>query len=86
MRVVALEKFEYANQLRLAGDEFDTTSEKDAEILVLAKKVKQAPALAETRAMKAEEQPPMNTDNGSALTPPKQNKKRYMRRDMRAEE
>jgi hypothetical protein len=86
MRVVALEKFEYANQLRQAGDEFDTTSEKDAEILVLAKKVKQAPARVETRAMKAEEQPPMTTENSSPLTPPKPDKKRYTRRDMRAEE
>ena len=39
MRVVALNRFEYANKLRLPGDEFDTTSEADADILELAQQV-----------------------------------------------
>ena len=40
MRVVAIDRFEYANQLRLPGDEFDTDDDEHARLLVLAKRVK----------------------------------------------
>lgn len=85
MRVTALNKFEYANKLRMPGDEFETTSEKDADILILAQQVRKAPERAETRAMKAEEeQPPMTTENSKPITPARKN--RYQTRHLRAEE
>lgn len=81
MRVVALNKFEYDKKLRQPGEEFETTSEKDADILILAQQVKRATIA--TRAMKAEDEPkPMNTATQSA----RPERKRYNRRDMRAEE
>ena len=40
MRVVAIDRFEYANKLRLPGDEFDTDNEDHARLLVLARRVK----------------------------------------------
>ena len=56
MRVVALNRFEYANKLRLPGDEFDTTSQADADILEIAKQViKVSPKdTLDTRDMKAD--------------------------------
>lgn len=82
MRVVALNKFEYANVLRQPGDEFDTTSDKDADILILAQQVKRASEkqVLESRAMKAEDDKASETPH--AVNHPK---KKYMRRDMRAE-
>jgi hypothetical protein len=70
MKVVALNRFEYANKLRLPGDEFDTTSDKDAEILQVAQQVK----IVETRELRADD------DDGK----PKQ--RRYNTRRMRAED
>jgi len=55
MRVVALNKFEYANRLRLPGDEFDTDNDEHARVLVLAQRVKLAEAdNVKSRALKAE--------------------------------
>lgn len=70
MRVVALNKFEYANKLRMPGDEFDTTSDKDAEILQIAQQVKIVPL--QTRDLKADEDRPK--------------KKHYRTRDLRSED
>jgi hypothetical protein len=53
MRVVALNRFEYANKLRLPGDEFETDSDKDAEILQIAQQVKIVPL--ETRELRADD-------------------------------
>lgn len=81
MRVIALNKFEYANKTRLPGEEFETTSDKDAEILQIAQQVKiqNAPAAkVETRVLKAEEK------QEQIASDPK--KKYYRRRDLRAEE
>jgi hypothetical protein len=43
MKVRALERFEYANTLRLPGDEFDTDTDAHAEILALARRVEIVP-------------------------------------------
>jgi hypothetical protein len=71
MKVVALNRFEYANKLRLPGEQFDTTSDKDAEILQLAQQVKIVEV--ETRDLKAD-------DDG------KPKPRRYQTRRMQAEE
>jgi hypothetical protein len=54
MRVVAVNRFEYAKKLRLPGDEFDTDSESDAEALLLAQQVKKI----DHRSMQADEAKP----------------------------
>jgi hypothetical protein len=54
MRVVAVNRFEYANKLRLPGDEFDTESERDAELMILAQQVKKI----DTRMMQADKDKP----------------------------
>lgn len=94
MRVIAINKFEYANKLRLAGEEFEIESESDAKILSLAKQIvvkpsgpmttqnadPLTPSKTETRAVKAEDEP---TAKPGSLP---EKRKRYLRRDMRAEE
>lgn len=96
MRVIAINKFEYANKVRQAGEEFEIESESDAKILSLAKQIvvkpsavppmttenaaPLTPSKTETRAMKAEEEP---TAKPGSLP---EKRKRYLRRDMRAEE
>jgi hypothetical protein len=55
MRVVALNRFEYANKLRLPGEEFDTDNDEHARVLMLAARVKPAePKDIEGRALKAD--------------------------------
>jgi hypothetical protein len=54
MRVVAIDRFEYASKLRLPGDEFDTDNDEHARLLVLAQRVKYL----ETRDMKADTDKP----------------------------
>jgi hypothetical protein len=57
MRVVALNKFEYANKLRLPGEEFDTDNDEHARVLVLAERVKLAEPkdnIIQNRALKAD--------------------------------
>ena len=52
MRVRALERFEYANKLRLPGDEFDTDNDAHADVLALARRVEKVTV--QTRDMKAD--------------------------------
>ena len=52
MRVRALEKFEYANKLRLPGEEFDTDNDAHADVLALARRVEKVTV--QTRDMKAD--------------------------------
>jgi hypothetical protein len=56
MKVVALNRFEYANKLRLPGEEFDTDNDEHARVLVLAERVKLAEPkdIIEGRALKAD--------------------------------
>ncbi len=54
MRVVALQRFEYANKLRLPGDEFDTDTDEHARLLALVQRVEIAPDIISTRALKAD--------------------------------
>jgi hypothetical protein len=56
MKVIAIDRFEYANKLRLPGDEFDTDNDEHARLLVLAERVKLAEPkdVIETRALKAD--------------------------------
>jgi hypothetical protein len=77
MRVIAIDKFEYANKLRLPGEEFDTDSDKHAELLQLAQRVK----IVETRTRE------MKTDDDDAL-PEKlaPEKRRYNTRRLKADE
>jgi hypothetical protein len=71
MRVVALNKFEYANKLRLPGEEFDTDNDEHARVLVMAERVKLA-------------EPKDNIQNRALKADAKQN--RYRHRAMRYEE
>jgi hypothetical protein len=59
MRVVALNRFEYANKLRLPGEEFETDNDEHARVLVLAERVKlaQPKDTIENRALKADGKP-----------------------------
>ena len=52
MRVRALERFEYANKLRLPGEEFDTDNDAHADVLALARRVEKVTV--NTRDMKAD--------------------------------
>jgi hypothetical protein len=80
MRVVALNKFEYANKLRLPGEEFDTDSDKDAEILQIAQRVKIVETA--TRQLKADDDSPRNTATSEAAI----NKRRYNTRRLQSED
>jgi hypothetical protein len=56
MRVVALNRFEYANKLRLPGEEFETDNDEHARVLVMAERVRLAEPkdILESRALKAD--------------------------------
>lgn len=68
MKVIALEKFEYANKLHMPGDELDTDDDEHARLLVLAKRVRLPMAEAALEAETDDEKP---------------KKQRYRTRDMR---
>lgn len=82
MKVVALEKFEYANKLRMPGDSFDTDNDEHARLLALAKRVKIATV--ETRHLKAgDESLPENAATEHAAV---NKRNRYSTRRLRADE
>ena len=78
MRVIAIDRFEYANKLRLPGDEFDTDNDEHARVLELARRVRLAPDDYVGRAMKAEERKPNPYRD--------KYRNRYKHRAMKAEE
>ena len=71
MRVRALERFEYANKLRLPGEEFDTDNDAHADVLALARRVEKVTA-----------QKPLDTRDMKADT----GRPRYRHRAMKADE
>ena len=54
MKVIAVDRFEYANKLRLPGEEFDTDNDEHARVLMLAKRVQ----LIDQRDLKADDDKP----------------------------
>lgn len=74
MRVVAIDRFEYANKLRLPGEEFETDNDEHARLLEIAKRVKPA----ETRALKSDDELPEHSGSNK--------RNRYGTRRLKAEE
>jgi hypothetical protein len=89
MRLIATDMFPYAGRQLKPGDEFDTETDQHADLFCLSGRAKRktvnAPnskAKLHTTEIKAEA-----ADEAEAKTEPETGKrKRYMRRDMRAEE
>ena len=73
MKVVAIDRFEYASKLRLPGDEFDTDNDEHARLLELAKRVRRI----ETRDLTADA---TISENRSG------SRNRYKHRALKAEE
>lgn len=79
MRVIAIDRFEYANKLRMPGDEFDTDNDEHARVLELAKRVRLAPEDYVSREMQADDARKPNPYRDKY-------RNRYKHRAMRADE